>query len=261
MIGQTGWNRYVLAGGAIEQSDDTLRLINCDAAAGQLCEAQIDDYQGLPRRRFLHRPPLTLTVQARFSHPAGQLCGTAGWGFWNDPFMMTGRRLPTLPRAIWFFYASPPSDMRLALDVPGCGWKAATIDALRPSFFLLLPTAPLAVPLMNIRSLYRCLWPLGQQAIGVREAMVGADMTGWHTYRIEWNVASARFFLDNQAILESNTSPDGPLGFVMWLDNQYMAVTPWGAFRYGLLASPGRQWLKVQELRIEPGNSSRTDAV
>jgi hypothetical protein len=39
-----------------------------------------------------------------------------------------GNPIP-LPRAIWFFYASPPSHMDLALDVPGYGWKAAMIDA------------------------------------------------------------------------------------------------------------------------------------
>ena len=46
---------------------------------------------------------------------------------------MPGGGMPTLPRAIWFFYGSLPSNMSLALDVPGYGWKAATIDALRPS--------------------------------------------------------------------------------------------------------------------------------
>jgi hypothetical protein len=57
-----------------------------------------------------------MTVRACFSHPAGTLRGTAGFGFWNDPFLMTGARLPALPRAIWFFYASAPSEMKLDLD-------------------------------------------------------------------------------------------------------------------------------------------------
>jgi hypothetical protein len=39
----------------------------------------------------------------------------------------------------------------------------------------------------------------------------------------------------------------------MWLDNQYMVVTPWGQFRWGLLDAPGQQWMQVDSLAIEPG--------
>ena len=54
-------------------------------------------------------------------------------------------------------------------------------------------------------------------------------------------------------MLSCNTPPKGPLGFVLWLDNQYMVVTPWGKFGYGLLESPGQQWLEISELRIANG--------
>ena len=250
------WNRYVLGGGTLQPSGNTLRFVNVDATSKQLAEAQIDDYQTLPRRRFPWRPPLTLTVRARFSHGNGVLRGTAGFGFWNDPFMMTGKRWPTLPRALWFFYASSPSNMKLNIDVPGYGWKAATIDALRLPFFLLAPFAPLAIPLMNVRPLYRTLWPVGQRAIGVREATATADMTEWHSYAIEWGVRTARFWVDDEPILQSDTSPRGPLGFVMWLDNQYMVATPWGRFRYGLLDAPGKQWMEVDWLTISTSTST-----
>jgi hypothetical protein len=39
----------------------------------------------------------------------------------------------------------------------------------------------------------------------------------------------------------------------MWLDNQYAVVKPWGRFGYGLLEAPGRQWMEVDTLAIEPG--------
>jgi hypothetical protein len=247
------WKQYVVGDGALEPTGSTLLFVNTDTSAHRYTDAQLDDYQGLPRRRFLWRPPLTLTVRARFSHPAGELSGTAGFGFWNDPFMMTGRHMPTLPRVIWFFYASPPSDMKLDLDTPGHGWKAATLDAMRLPFFLLAPTAPLAVPLMNIGPLYRALWPVGQRAIGVSEAALGVSMTEWHTYIIEWGAKTARFSVDGETVTESVSSPGGPLGFVMWLDNQYAVVKPWGRFGYGLLDAPGRQWMEVDTLAIEPG--------
>ncbi|HUS70497.1 MAG TPA: hypothetical protein VM075_06960 [Anaerolineae bacterium] len=247
------WKQHVVGSGALEATGSTLLFINNSTSARRYTNAQIDDYQGLPRGRFPWRPPLTITVRARFSHEAGVLSGTAGFGFWNDPFMMTGRRLPTLPRVIWFFYASPPSNMKLDLHTPGHGWKAATLDAALMRFLLLMPTAPLAIPLMNVKKLYRFLWPMAQRALGASEAALEISMTEWHTYVIEWGVERACFSVDGQPVLESECSPQGPLGLVMWLDNQYAVVTPWGRFGYGLLDSSERQWMEVDSLSIEPG--------
>ncbi|MFW6115489.1 MAG: hypothetical protein ACOC7Y_00345 [Chloroflexota bacterium] len=247
------WRRHVPGRGSLERGEGTLRLVNCDTSPREYSNAQIDDYQGLPRRRFHWRPPLKLTVRARFSHAEDQLSGTAGFGFWNDPFMMTERRIPTLPRALWFFHSSPPSDMKLDIDTPGRGWRAATIDALRPAALLMAPLALPLVPLMNLRSLYRVLWPPVQRALNVRESLVDVPMTEWHTYRIEWGEERAAFFADDETVLEDAPAPRGPLGFVMWLDNQYMMVKPWGRFGWGLLREPARQWLEVDRLAIEPG--------
>ena len=222
--------------------------------------AQVDDYAGLPRRAFPWSPPVTLRVQARFSHGAGQLAGTAGFGFWNDPFTaiagMTGGRIPSLPRAAWFFYASPPSDMALARDAPGCGWKAAVIDAWRLPFFALLPTAPLALPLMRRPAAYRALWPIAQRAIGVDEAEIAAPMTAWHAYTLAWEARRVRCLVDGAPVLETSLAPRGPLGLVVWLDNQYMVVTPQGRFRHGFLARAETQWMEVGELRVERGHSA-----
>lgn len=246
------WKRYVVGNGKLEATGSTLLFVNTDTSARRYTDAQIDDYQGLSRRRFRWRPPLTLTVRARFSHDAGNLSGTAGFGFWNDPFMMTGRRLPSLPRVLWFFYASPPSDMKLDLRVAGHGWKAATMDAARLPFLLLAPFAPLAIPLMNIRALYHTLWPVAQRAIGVREAALDVPMTNWHTYVIEWSNHGVRFRVDGEPVLEAGSPPGAPLGFVMWLDNQYAVVKPWGRLGHGVLDAPGRQWMEVDTLAIEP---------
>ena len=59
-----------------------------------------------------------------------------------------------------------------------------------------------------------------------------------------------RFVYVFQVLLEL-TAAFG-LGFVLWLDNQYMVATPWGRFKYGLLDAPGRQWLQIGHFAIEP---------
>ena len=259
-----GWQRHITGNGRALLAADGLRLINDGATARDYTNAQIDDYQHLPHRAFPWRafpwrPPLRLILRARFSHPsvdetadpALAISGTAGFGFWNDPFGMTGRRLPALPQAVWFFYTAPPSNLKLAHDARGWGWKAATIDARRWQFAALAPTIPLAVPLMNVDAFYRRLWPIGQRAIGVAERTVPVSMTDWHIYAIDWHRKSVRFSVDGQPLLETQHAPAGPLGLVIWLDNQYMQVTPWGQFAWGTVAKEKEEWLELDWIVVE----------
>jgi hypothetical protein len=243
------WTRYTAGAGVIEAKNGTLRFLTQGAVAGRLTDAQIDDYQGVARRHLPWRPPLRLTVRARASHPVGELVGTAGFGFWNAPFGV-GTSLPALPRAVWFFYASPPSDMALAAGVPGRGWKATVIDAGRWQAKLLLPGAPLGFLLMRLPALYRRLWPLAQRAIGVSERLLDVDWTAWHSYGLAWRRDGASFWVDGVEVLRTPLAPGGPLGFVAWLDNQFAVVRPLGVFRFGLLAVPHYQWLEIGDLSI-----------
>lgn len=249
--------RLVTGAASLEAAASRLRFAVTDASSKRYSNAQVDDCRGVPRSRLLWRPPLRLTVRARFSASEAHLRGTAGFGFWNDPFLMTEPRLPALPRAIWFFYAGPASNMKLDRQVEGHGWKAATIDASRPSALAWLPAAPLLVPLMNLPGVCRALWPHIQRSLSIREARLGLDMSCWHTYTLQWAAEQSRFSVVSEIMSEPQLvlqapSPRGPLGFVMWLDNQYLVVTPWGKLRWGLVQIPGRQWMEVDWFRIEP---------
>lgn len=244
------WNTLAIRSGALVRTTHGLRLLNLPLTGSTYCNAQLDDYQGLPRRHFHNRPPLRLSVRARFSHEADSLGGTAGFGFWNDPFLMTGARVPALPRALWFFYAAPPADMRLAVHTPGHGFKAAALDALRPRGLLALPLAALAAPFMRSPALYRRLWPRFERAFGIAEQALDLPMTAWHAYTLDWQPQTATFAVDGRTVLQA-PAPRGPLGFVAWIDNQYLVAHPAGRLASGVVAKWSTQWLELADLRLE----------
>jgi hypothetical protein len=251
-------SRLEIGTGRVEHTSQGVRLVTDptdNAQPGQpyrqYSDAQLYDYAHMARRDFPCNPPLRMTVRAWASHSTAELVGTAGFGFWNQP-VMPGQALPRLPRAVWFFFGSPPSNMAFAQDVSGHGWKAATIDASRLPFLLLAPTAPLGFLLMRKPTLYRHLWPVAQRAMGVSEKSLDLDLREPHTYLLDWLPRTARFFVDGTLIHETPYAPHGPLGFVTWLDNQYAIITPQGQIQMGLLPIPQRQWLALESLVIEP---------
>jgi hypothetical protein len=228
---------------------DGLALTTHPTPESVYSDAQISDYSAPAGFRW--RPPLRLTVRARSAPGADALRGTAGFGFWNQPFM-PGQMALRLPQAAWFFFSSPPSDMRLARGVPGPGWKAATLNAARWPFLALLPAAPVGVLLMRNRALYDRLWPVGQRAIAVSERLLdSALLADWHTYTLEWGPDGVAFAVDGAPAHRAPAAPPGPLGFIAWIDNQYAVVTPQGQFSFGLLPLDAPQTLHLSELIIE----------
>lgn len=234
----------------MERERDLWRLSLPSSGDRRYADAQVDDTRGLPRRHYRWRPPLRLSLRARFSHSASELVGTAGFGFWNVPFGPGRAMLPAMPRATWFFFGSPPHDVSLAAGVPGNGWKAACLDAGRPAALLWAPWAPLVVLMNRSEALYRRLWPHVQRALGVSEAVVPVDLKRWHHYALEWRPDGARFRVDGRPVLDAPVAPRGPLGFVAWVDNQYAVATPRGRIGWGLLETPDPQWLEIAELVI-----------
>jgi hypothetical protein len=213
--------------------------------------AQLDDYCNLPRRRFLHTPPVTLSLRARAS--AEKLPGTWGFGLWNDPFSMgilskNGLlRLPSLPNTAWFFFASPANYLSLRDDLPAQGGLAATFHSPTRAAWL-LPLGLLTLPLLALPSLARFLRRLSRRVIWQAAAEMPADPTKWHTYQLEWKTGWASFQVDGTTILETEIAPQGRLGLVIWIDNQYLSFGPEGRLRYGFLACAEPAWIEIGDL-------------
>jgi hypothetical protein len=211
--------------------------------------AQLDDYGLLPRRRFPARPPVTMSLRARAS--GDSLPGTWGFGLWNDPFGVSlgfgGNpfRLPALPNAVWFFQASEENWLSFS-EKPGNGFLA---QSFRSSIFdIRLLLAGLTFPFSRKPARQ---W-LGRviREDGVR---VQADPAGWHRYRIEWSATRCVCEVDDVRVLETSVSPQGPLGVVVWIDNQFAAFRPDGKIAAGTLAGPAA-WIEISDLEITTAN-------
>ena len=240
------WRSWRIGQAQIVVGQTGLGLLVPHTEPGSYSNAQIDDYAGLPRRDYPWRPPLTLHLRARF---APEIRGTAGFGFWNHPFAPnTGAG--ALPRALWFLYTSPETDLPIALDVPGSGWKAATLDTLSPAALRWAPLAPPVVLLNQVPALHRRIWPRVQRDLRIAESMLEHPGVAWHDYHIEWRADGARFAVDDQVVLETDRPPQGPLGFIAWVDNQYAVATPRGRLGWGTLDLAQPQWLEIAALRI-----------
>lgn len=250
------WKRRLVNGGRLIVHEEGLRLVLPQAHHTRYSNAQIDDYSGSSHRNYPWHPPLRLHVRARFG---GSLTGTAGFGFWNHPFVplpvpgvpWTVAGAPIPPRAIWFFHASPPNDMAIAQGVPGHGWKAATLDTLRLSAWRWAPLAPAVMLLNHWPTAERRIWRHVQRDLQISETLIESPPDTWHDYVLEWQRDGARFTIDGHVVHETDRSPGGPLGFVAWIDNQYAIATRWGQLGYGLLDVAQPQWLDLAELRID----------
>lgn len=254
------WRWLELGGGRVVESGERIRfdlpMSHAELLGGGLpskigyVDAQIDDYAGTPRRAYTWQPRTELTLQARFSQPAGKLVGTAGFGFWNAPFGDPTLKMPALPQAVWFFYGSAPTHLPIAPAGVGNGWFAGTVDAGRWQALSLIPCA-LPVWLLNQMPAFRQrIMPAIWQRLGVSYQPLPVDLTLWHNYRLCWQTDRCRFWVDGALVHQTLHSPRGPLGFVAWMDNQYMVVRETGRITAGTLPLPQTQWLEIRELEM-----------
>jgi len=212
--------------------------------------AQLDDYHGLSRRHFPWRTPITFKVRARASHTT--IAGTWGFGLWNDPLSLSigfgsGRKLPALPNTAWFFFASPENYLSLRDDLPANGALAATFRAPHLPVLILSPGV-LALPLLFLGFTARFLRRVAARIVQQDSGALDIDPAEWHDYACNWVSDHVTFRVDEQVVFETSISPRGPLGSVIWMDNQYAAWKPDGGLKWGLLE--GKEgWVEFEELK------------
>lgn len=245
-------------GAQVTSTESGWRLTIPPGPAGQYRLAQLDDYAGLSRHRFPWKPPFTLSLKARAS--AQMLPGTWGFGLWNDPFSFSlglggaSRRLPALPNAAWFFFASPPNYLSLHDDLPAEGATAGVFQSpIIPAPLLALGTPGL--PLLAWPPTARQLRRLARGLVRQDTASLSHDPTAWHKYTIHWSTKLVTFLVDDTVVFESPIVPRRPLGLVLWVDNQYMAFPPDGKLKMGTLANEVESWIEVADLRVDKKQS------
>jgi len=242
---------HLVNGGRVEHAGDVVRLIIPPSTHTAYTDAQLDDYEHALPRRFSNMPPQRLHLHARFSHPAGALKGTAGFGFWNHPFTREGGVIEP-PCNVWFFYSSPESDMQIVPGMPGHGFKAASLHTPLPPADqrgvragltkAMMVAGNLALKLPGVSALAMAA---ARSIVRAHEALLDLDMTQWHRYELDWLPDVAVFRVDGEEVLRA-PSPRGPLGFVAWVDNYRAVAARSGEYAFAYVDVPEAQWMELE---------------
>ncbi|GAB4504247.1 MAG: hypothetical protein Fur0043_12410 [Anaerolineales bacterium] len=265
-------------GASVDIISNGFRLMIPAGDERQYRVAQLDDYANLARGHFPAHPPWTLSLLARAS--ASSLPGTWGFGLWNDPFGLSfgfgGNpwRLPALPNAVWFFYASEenylslqrpdhtPAKQRQCVPLSRSPLENRATSATHNGFMAQVFHSPLipstllalagilalpALPILTTRKARISLRTLVGRIVQEDGLRLRVDVTEWHRYRLAWSPKRCAFWVDDALALETSLTPRPPLGLVIWIDNQYAAWRPDGTLQWGLLSNEAA-WLEVREI-------------
>lgn len=248
--------RRLVGGGQMTNlAENGYRLSLPVLPTGKYGLSQIDDYMHLPRWRFPHQPPLRMKLDARVS--SAELPGTWGFGLWNDPFSFgfggggMARLLPVLPNAVWFFYGSQPNHLTLDDDQQGSGFCAKVFRS---------PRLPSLLSLLVIPGLSLMIWPRAARLLRKMASRITKESTtvlpvfaeSWQVYELVWMKNKVVFTVNREVVMQTDISPLGRLGLVIWLDNQYFRFDPDGKLGFGFLGVPTEQWLEIRGLSVTP---------
>jgi hypothetical protein len=241
-------------GASVTRSKTCWRLEIPSGKSSSYRLAQLDDYTTRPRNKFPWVAPITLSLRARVS--SNSIPGTWGFGFWNDPLSsliglggMT-QPLPVLPNAAWFFFASADNYLSFRDDKPSNGILAATFHSPNiPSIFLM--PGLLLLPIMAFRPWSRWLRAKISRIISEDSINIDIDVTQWNKYLLRWEKNKVIFEINGHPIFITPVSPVGPLGLVIWIDNQYAAFLPSGKIKAGTLENQASAWMEIEGIDIQ----------
>jgi hypothetical protein len=134
-------------------------------------------------------------------------------------------------------------------DLPAQGSLAMAFRSPRWPPALLALGAP-ALPFLLWPPTRRLLRRLGRRFIRQDSAALSIDPAAWHSYRLEWSRSGVVLQVDERAVLESAVVPFGPLGLVLWVDNQYAALPPGGRLGFGNLPNAQAEWIEIKDLAM-----------
>ena len=106
------------------------------------------------------------------------------------------------------------------------------------------------LPLIALPPLARLFRRLGRRYIRQDAEELSFDVTTWREYRLDWTAGEVRFILDSETVFSTMISPQGPLGLVLWVDNQYAALPPSGQLSYGTMPNPQPAWIEITDLSL-----------
>ena len=248
---------HTTTGASVEQSETGWRLQIPAGGSSTYRLAQLDDYTARRRSGFPWAAAATLSLRARVS--SNSIPGTWGFGLWNDPFSAfiglggMKRPLPVLPNAAWFFHASSENYLSFRDDKPANGLLAATFHSpVIPSMFL-IPSLVFA-PLLLFKPSARWLRTRFSRIIIEDGCPVDIDVTRWHDYLLRREMEAVKFEINGQSIFTTTVAPLGPLGLVIWVDNQYAAFMPSGQIRAGVVENQVPAWMEIDNLTVQTQN-------
>lgn len=241
----TSLQPYLVGNGRLDPIEGGWRLGVEGATRNRYSDSQLDDFHGLARTDYLWQPPVTLSLQARFSHPAHELKGTAGFGWWNNPFVGDRTAISFVgPRALWFFLASPPGNLGLTGVGTGQGWFAQSLNMPSIVHF----AGALGLLLFRFPRIKRVVQRAATRLTRATEQPLDAiDITAWHDYRIHWQPTVADFYVDDALMMTAPHPPTAPLALVLWRDNQWATMRG----RSGLLAVETPQWMELRHITVK----------
>jgi hypothetical protein len=96
------------------------------------------------------------------------------------------------------------------------------------------------------RNWMRTSWP---KMIKQTRSPLDIDIKKWQHYKLKWEANKITFWLNDVLVLEQKVNITEAQGLVIWMDNQYAVVEPWGVWSFGSEPIEQEQSLELRSIR------------